>query len=218
MKPRILLSASVNNINYINAVAGCGGIPVASYLPDVSTDYDGLILCGGVDIHPNYYHQEIDGTGEIDEARDAVEFALAKAFIEAGKPVLGICRGLQLLNVYFGGTLIQDLKNSCEHTSKADYDLIHKVTAVEGSVVHSLYGNSFVVNSSHHQAIGVLGKGLTVTMTAENPKVIEGIAHKSLPVLAIQWHPERMCFEKERSDTVNGAALIQYFVDLCKTV
>ena len=218
MKPRILLSASANNINYINAVAGCGGIPFASYLPEVNTDFDGLILCGGVDIHPHYYHQEIDGTGEIDEARDAAEFALAKAFIEAGKPVLGICRGLQLLNVYFGGTLIQDLDNANEHTSKADYDLIHPVHAAEGSVVHSLYGSSFVVNSSHHQAIGVLGKGLTVTMTAESPRVIEGIAHETLPVLAVQWHPERMCFEKERSDTVNGAALIQYFVDLCKTM
>ena len=217
MKPRILLSASPNNANYINAVQSCGGTPVAAYLPDLSTDFDGLILCGGVDIHPSYYHQEIDGTGEINGPRDVSEFALAKAFIEAGKPVLGICRGLQLLNVYFGGTLIQDLPNAHEHTSKADYDLIHRVQAVPGSVVHSLYGNSFVVNSSHHQAIGKLGEGLTVTMTAENPKVIEGIAHETLPVLAVQWHPERMCFERERSDTVNGAALIRYFVDLCKT-
>lgn len=216
MKPRILLSASPNNANYINAVKGCGGIPFASYLPEVDTAYDGLILCGGVDIHPNYYRQEINGTGEIDIKRDVCEFALAKAFIEAGKPVLGICRGLQLLNVYFGGTLIQDLNNACEHTSKADYDLIHPVQAVPGSVVHSLYGNSFVVNSSHHQAIGRLGDGLTVTMTAENPKVIEGVAHETLPVLAVQWHPERMCFKKERSDTVNGASLIQYFIDLCK--
>ena len=139
MKPRILLSASANNINYINAVAGCGGIPFASYLPEVNTDFDGLILCGGGDIHPHYYHQEIDGSGEIDEARDDAEFALAKAFIEAGKPVLGICRGLQLLNVYFGGTLIQDLDNANEHTSKAGYDLIHPVHAAEGSVVHALF-------------------------------------------------------------------------------
>ena len=215
MKPRILLSASPNNANYINAVKGCGGIPFAAYLPEVNTDFDGLILCGGVDIHPNYYRQEIDGTGEIDAQRDAAEFALAKAYIEDGKPVLGICRGLQLLNVYFGGTLIQDLKNAREHTSRADYDLIHAVQAVEGSIVHTLYGDSFVVNSSHHQAIGRLGDGLTVTTTAENPCVIEGIAHETLPILAVQWHPERMCFEKERSDTVNGAALIQYFVDLC---
>jgi putative glutamine amidotransferase len=120
--------------------------------------------------------------------------------------------------VYFGGTLIQDLDNANAHTSKAGYDLIHPVHAAEGSVVHALYGGSFVVNSSHHQAIGVLGNGLTVTMTTENPRVIEGIAHETLPVLAVQWHPERMCFEKERSDTVNGAALIQYFVDLCKTM
>ena len=217
MKPRILLSGSADNTNYINAVKNCGGIPHAAYLPQVSTDYDGLILCGGVDIHPSYYHQEIDGTEQIDEQRDAVEFALAKAFIEAGKPVLGICRGLQLLNVYFGGTLIQDLEHASEHTSRADFDLIHRVCAVQGSVVHTLYGESFVVNSSHHQAIGKLGDGLQITMSADNPRVIEGIAHKKLPVLAVQWHPERMCFEKERKDTVDGSALIQYFVDLCKS-
>ena len=211
MKPRILLSASANNANYINAVQGCGGIPYASYLPEVNTDFDGLILCGGVDIHPSYYHQQIDGTGEIDTNRDICEFALAKAFIEAGKPVLGICRGLQLLNVYFGGTLIQDLENASEHTSRADFDLIHRVHAVQGSVVHRLYGDSFVVNSSHHQAIGILGSDLTVTMTAENPRVIEGFAHNTLPVLAVQWHPERI-WDIEAS----SAKLFQAFLEACR--
>ena len=191
MKPRILLSGSADNTNYINAVNGCGGIPFASYLPEVNTDYDGLILCGGVDIHPSYYHQEIDGTGEIDGPRDVSEFALAKACIEAGKPVLGICRGLQLLNVYFGGTLIQDLPNAHEHTSKADYDLIHAVQAVPGSVVHSLYGDSFVVNSSHHQAVKDVAKGFRVTAKAPDG-TIEAMENADASVLCVQWHPERM--------------------------
>lgn len=216
MKPRILLSGSSDNTNYINAVNGCGGIPFASYLPEVSLAYDGLILCGGVDIHPKYYNEEIDGSHQIDLERDAVELALAKAYIEAGKPVLGICRGLQLLNVYFGGSLIQDLENANEHASGAEYDLIHAVRAEEGSVVQKLYGDSFVVNSSHHQAIGKLGEGLKVTMRTEDGRVIEGIEHKTLPILAVQWHPERMCFEKERSDTINGSHLIRYFIEMCK--
>lgn len=217
MKPRILLSGSANNTNYINAVNGCGGIPFASYLPEVSTDFDGLILCGGGDIHPKYYGQEIDGSDHIDLERDAVEMALAKAYIEAGKPVLGICRGLQLLNIYFGGTLIQHLENAREHSSYAEYDLVHNVCAEEGSIVRKLYGDVFCVNSSHHQAIGELGKGLKATMRTEEGRVIEGIEHETLPVFAVQWHPERMCFEKERNDTVNGSELIRYFIEMCKT-
>ena len=216
MKPRILLSGSANNENYINAVNGCGGIPFASYLPEVSLDYDGLILCGGGDIDPKHYGQEIDGSVSIDPERDAVELALAKAYIEAGKPVLGICRGLQLLNVYFGGTLIQHLENYREHTSGADYDLVHNVRAEEGSIAYDLYGANFTVNSSHHQAIGKLGEGLKVTMRTADGKVIEGIEHEAFPVFAVQWHPERMCFEKARRDTVDGSLLIRHFIEMCK--
>lgn len=215
MKPRILLSGNKNNDNYINAVTGCGGIPFASYLPEVRLDFDGLILCGGGDIAPERYGEDNKGSYSIDPERDAVELALAKAYISAGKPVLGICRGLQLLNVYFGGSLIQHLDSYREHTSGADYDLAHQVRAEEGSIAHKLYGREFTVNSSHHQAIGTLGEGLKVTMRTTDGKVIEAIEHETLPVFAVQWHPERMCFAKERPDTVNGSALIRHFIEMC---
>lgn len=216
MKPRILLSGNANNDNYINAVNGCGGIPFASYLPEVSFDYDGLILCGGGDIEPWRYGQELNGSNTMDPERDAIELALAKAYVEAGKPVLGICRGLQLLNVYFGGTLIQHLDCYREHSSGADHDLAHEVCAERGSVVQKLYGDAFRVNSSHHQAIDKLGEGLKVTMRTADGKVIEGIEHETLPVLAVQWHPERMCFAKAREDTVDGSELIRYFIEMCR--
>ena len=216
MKPRILLSGNANNDNYINALNGCGGVPFASYLPEISLDYDGLILCGGGDIEPWRYGEELNGSNSMDPERDALELALVKAYVEAGKPILGICRGLQMLNVYFGGTLIQHLDCYQEHTSGANFDLAHDVRAEEGSILHNLYGEAFRVNSSHHQAIGKLGEGLKVTMRTADGQVIEGIEHETLPIFAVQWHPERMCFAKEREDTVNGSAVIRYFLEMCK--
>lgn len=216
MKPKILLSTGTGYNFYVDAVTGCGGIPTPQYLPQPDLSYDGLILCGGGDIHPKYFGEEIDGSRDIDLARDEAEFALAKAYIEAGKPVLGICRGHQLLNVYFGGTLYQDLENAREHSSFADYDLIHPVTAVKGSLLASLFGRSFTVNSSHHQAVKKVGNGLKVTLTTDNHSVVEGIEHESLPILGVQWHPERMCFRKQRSDTADGSEIFKYFIRLCQ--
>ena len=216
MKPRILLSASSSNENYINAVTKCGGIAHAEYLPKVDLNYDGLILCGGGDIHPEYYGEEIDGSANIDLQRDAAEFALAQAYIDAGKPVLGICRGHQLLNVYFGGTLYQDLENAREHASFAEHDLVHLVHASKDSLFEKLYGSEFTVNSWHHQAVKKVGEGLRATLMSYDGSVVEGIEHESLPVFAVQWHPERMCFEKQRTDTVDGSEVIRHFVRLCK--
>lgn len=215
MKPKILLSCGSSCDNYVIAVLECGGIPTAKYLPELDTSYDGLILCGGGDIDPRYYDEETDGSRNIDHNRDEAEFALAKAYIEMGKPVLGICRGHQVLNVYFGGSLYQDLSNAAAHSSFANQDLIHSVTAEEGSLLFSLYGSEFVTNSSHHQAIKVLGKGLKATLHACQGGTVEAVEHEYLPVLGVQWHPERMCFRNKREDTADGSAIFRYFISLC---
>ena len=215
-KPRILLSTSKLMKSYEDAVNGCGGIAVAKYLPEVDLDYDGLILCGGSDMDPSYYGEEVNGSVEIDNTRDQIEIALLQAYVDAGKPVLGICRGHQLINVFFGGSLYQHIENAHEHTTGTNYDTSHVVKAAEGSVAEQLYGKEFAVNSYHHQAIKELGKGLKVTMMTADNRVIEGVEHCSLPVLAVQWHPERMCFADRREDTVDGRAIFDYFVDLCR--
>lgn len=199
---------------YCEAVNGCGGIATAKYLPEIDTSYDGLILCGGNDSDPKYYGEEINGAVNIDYERDAVEFALADAFIKGGKAVMGICRGHQLLNIFFGGTLYQDLKNANAHSSFADYDLVHTVNAKKGSIVHKLYGECFRVNSYHHQGIKKLGENLIPTAFADN--IIEAFEHSILKVLGVQWHPERMCFSKSRTDTVDGSEMFKYFIELCK--
>ena len=160
MEPRILLSVNSKRDNYIDAVNNCGGIAVPQYCPDVSTEYDGLIICGGNDIDPAYYNEKMNGSVNIDAKRDMAEFALAKAFAEKKKPIFGICRGCQLLNVAFGGNLYQDISNASEHCSFSDYDLVHKVTVKKDSFLYKMYGVEFSVNSFHHQAIKNLATDL----------------------------------------------------------
>lgn len=215
MKPRILLSVNSKRENYIEAVNNCGGIAVAKYCPDISTEYDGLIICGGNDIAPVYYNENMNGAVNIDVKRDKAEFALVKAFAEKKKPIFGICRGCQLLNVAFGGSLYQDISNASEHCSFGDYDLVHKVTVNKNSFLYTMYGAEFSVNSFHHQAIKDVGDGFEVMATADNT-TIEGIVHKELPIFGVQWHPERMCFANKREDTVDGSEMFEFFINLCK--
>ena len=213
-KTRILLSGKNNMQNYVDAVNAAGGEATAKYLPEISTDYDGLILCGGADIDPKYYHQENQGSVGIDPQRDAVEFALLKAYVDAGKPVLGICKGHQLINVFFGGSLHQDLPEKHLHTSGQGIDLTHPITASENSMLWRLYGSSFVVNSSHHQAVNHLGDGLRATAWWDNT-YIEAFEHCSLPIYGVQFHPERMCLSKARPDTIDGIKIFEWFLRVC---
>ena len=214
-KIKILFSCGAGIQNYIDAVNNSGAEATADYLPHIDTSYDGLILCGGNDIDPARYSEEINGAVDIDFKRDSVEFALLEAYINAGKPVMGICRGHQLINVFFGGSLYQDLPDADLHVRKNGQDSVHVVTATKDSVVGKLYGDSFATNSSHHQGIKELGAGLLAT-AYWNSKYIEAIEHTSYPIFGVQWHPERMCFNNVREDTVCGADIIKYFIEICK--
>ena len=211
MKPRILVLANEKSENYVKAIEACNSIAVPKYLPDISTDFDGLLLCGGSDILPSYYGQEINGAKGFDVERDRTEMELTKVFLDTGKPILGICRGLQLLNVVLGGTLIQDLSNKEAHASSSG-DLVHPIMA--DGFLKELYQESFYVNSSHHQAINTLGNGLIAT--AWDGSVIEAIQHKDKPYFAVQFHPERMCLDHQREDTVDGLKIFEFFINLCK--
>jgi len=215
MKPKILVSASANFSVYSALVNDAGGIAEASYLPKIDTSFDGLLLCGGNDSHPKFYGEEIDGSVDIDLERDEVELALTDAFVKAGKPIFGICRGCQLLNIYFGGTIIQDLPNATCHRTTKEHRIIHNVTAQKGSIAEKIYGKEFPVNSYHHQAIKKLGDGLEIIMTCEDG-VVEGVIHKTLPVLAVQWHPERMRPNVLPEGVVDGLKIFEYFIKLCK--
>ncbi|MBO5868311.1 MAG: gamma-glutamyl-gamma-aminobutyrate hydrolase family protein [Oscillospiraceae bacterium] len=214
MSTRILISGKLNLENYIDAIAAAGGTAVGGYLPEIDLSCDGLLLCGGVDIHPNYYNEDINGSVDIDDARDTAEFALIKAFVEAGKPVFGVCRGCQLMNVYFGGSLHQHMFNTVLHRSGATLAREHDVVAAPDSVFASMYGSRFVVNSIHHQAVKTLGSDLEATMWSDDG-IVEGFAHKHLPVFAVQWHPERLIIPEQRRHAVDGVKIFSYFIDMC---
>lgn len=204
------------------------GILVGGGLPLLATDAgqedasqlarraDGLFLSGGMDVTPHCYAQTaMDACGPVDNKRDLLEIMLVRAFIQAGKPILGICRGCQMLNVYFGGTLYQDISTQTGYDHP--YDSIHDVTAVHGSILERLFGSDFTVNSLHHQAIRTLGKDLVPIAYAKNGPFVEAYVHKELPVLATQWHPERMTgvirMTKEGPDM---KPLFQYFIAMCR--
>lgn len=199
--------------DYSMAMMQLGAEPVVIWDEFDVSEFDGLLLPGGLDIHPSRYGQQDIACGLTDEALDEVQFNAAEAFIKAGKPVLGICRGHQLLNVYFGGTLIQHIDTAPDHMKIDDQDNVHGSSAED--YIAGLYGENPNVNSSHHQAADALGDGLIVVQRAEDG-VVEAMKHESLPVISVQWHPERMCFSYAREDTVDGSAVLQYFLDMCK--
>ncbi len=214
-KIRLLLSGKTRIEYYIDAVERLGAEAISDYPPTIDTQYDGLILCGGSDVNPKYYNEEINGSVNIDNERDEIEFALLKAYIDAGKPVFGICRGFQLINIYFGGTLYQDIKEADLHKRINKIDSVHSITANENSIVGRLYGQNVSINSAHHQALKDLGKGLRATAYWQD-KYIEAIEHTELPIFAVQWHPERTCFSMARNDTCDGSKLFEYFIKLCE--
>ena len=149
---------------------------------------DGLLLSGGGDIHPSYYGDpRTIQLHAVDLKRDAREWELMRQFCARKKPVFGICRGIQLIDVFFGGTLFRHLGTAYLHDGT-----IHNVVTSEDSILRPILGEILPVNSYHHQAIRTLGDGLRVAAVSEADGVIEAIEHETLPVLAVQWHPERM--------------------------
>lgn len=214
MRPRILLSVELEAEKYIHAVELAGGTAEAQNCPAVDLSYDGLIVCGGRDVNPALYGEDINGAVEIDFQRDTAELALIQAYVEAGKPVFGICRGCQIMNVYFGGSLHQHLENTCQHRSETKVDRTHSIEAADNSLAQKLYGKRYIVNSVHHEAVKELGRGLIVTEVSDDG-IIEGFQHESLPIFAVQWHPERLV-ETEDAETVDGLKIFEYFVSLCK--
>jgi putative glutamine amidotransferase len=119
---------------------------------------------------------------------------------------------MQLLNIYFGGTIHQHLATAPTHAPEVHGNyLAHGVTALEDSPCRALYGAAFSINSHHHQGIKALAPGLKITMLAEDG-VAEEVVHTSLPIWAVQWHPERMCLRFARPDTVDGLPVLKRFV------
>jgi putative glutamine amidotransferase len=186
--------------DYSRAVAMAGGLPVGlsrdARVDAIVERIDGLVLSGGADVDPARYGQgPTPECGTVEIERDAWELALVEVALTAGIPVFGICRGIQVLNVARGGTLIQDLP-----VDEGDGHLrlhvgrevaVHAVKLEPGSLAASVYGTEVEVNSLHHQAVGELGSGLVATGHSPDGTV-EALEMPGSPVFGVQWHPEML--------------------------
>lgn len=204
------------NESYSKALANAGAIVVigAEQNPEELAELcDGLVLCGGPDVESWRFGEEVlNSTVKADPQRDVFEFALTKAFITKNKPILAICRGFQLLNIELGGTLYQDIVEQLGYIH-SNAELRHFITALEGSILHNLFGKTFKVNSTHHQAIKELGKGLKATAYSVEG-IIEAYEHDTLPIIGIQFHPERLTGEYYDGRTPDFAPYFKYFISI----
>ncbi|HEY5610860.1 MAG TPA: gamma-glutamyl-gamma-aminobutyrate hydrolase family protein [Thermoanaerobaculia bacterium] len=208
-------------VTYVEAVKRAGGVPVVippqpENVEDVVGGLDGVLLAGGEDCDPSVYGEEPHPNCKaMDARRQANDLALAKAARDLRVPALGICLGVQMMNVAAGGTLIQDIAsqhdNAMEHASDPTDRRRHEVRVHEGTRLESIIGSGAMnVNSSHHQAVKRAGAGLRVTAQATDG-IIEGLEDPDHPFyVGVQWHPEDMNGEGSASK------LFQAFIEAAR--
>lgn len=216
----------VTNAN-IKAIYEAGGIPVIlPYLSEnpeleqIADQIDGLYATGGDDIDPTLFGEEPHpNLGTIIPKRDQFEIALVEKMLEKSKPILGVCRGSQILNIAAGGDMYQDIyaqidKDLLQHSQNAPREHgSHFVHVLKGSLLHQITGiEKFRVNSIHHQANRNVPASFQISGKASDD-VIEAIESKGHPfVLGVQWHPEAMA---EAGDQTS-LKIYQHFVEACK--
>ncbi len=237
MRPIIGLTVSIQSdegklytpTSYTKAIIEAGGLPVllnvtrdAEMIEQYAALVDGVLFSGGDDVNPATYGEEqIWGCGDIVPMRDDFEISLLHTLMEKypEKPILGICRGTQVLNVAMGGTLYQDLRSQVEgcirHQQQQNSHYgSHSADIVEGSKLAEIYGGTkTTVNSFHHQAVKDIGEGLIVTARASDG-VVGGFEKPDHPYfVAVQWHPERLV---EGPHHPEHKPLFKSFVDACR--
>lgn len=219
----------MSTVDYSAIVKQAGGLPLLipilaletdEFIVDYINSIDGLILSGGPDIDPSLYGQQPkEGLKDTVIKRDQFELKLLKYALKTNTPVLGICKGIQLINVFFGGQLYQDLGNEWESkinhcgSFKDKTKVIHEVTFQEESELFKIFKtNKIKVNSFHHQGISIVGDDLIPIAFSED-QLVEGVIYKKSPyILGIQWHPEMM-FENHK-EQLN---LMKYFINKTKS-
>lgn len=202
MKKILLTAGDHLPAGYLRALQRLGAEPVLATPETDLAQFDGLLLCGGGDPEPALFGEKNQGSYGISRERDQLELSCIHAFLKAEKPILGICRGNQMLNIAFGGTLVQHLPTA-EHHLAPGRDVFHEIRT--DGILRKLYGRRLMANSSHHQGLGKIGRGMKVLAVAEDG-VVEAIGHERLPVLGVQFHPERM---------EHGAPIFETFLKHC---
>ena len=204
MKRIGVTTSDTNFQNYPNWISGEGvEVVQLSYTEKNIQDFDscdGFVLTGGIDVHPAFYQNarvDYPNTTVFNKSRDLFEMQVFEYARKQNKPVLAICRGLQLVNIALGGNLIQDLQENgfTNHRKGPDGDREHKIEVKPGTLLAQIAGvQQGFVNSAHHQGLDQIAEGLTVSAFSEDG-VVEAIEYKEANkpfLLAVQWHPERM--------------------------
>ncbi len=217
--------------NYINAIQEFGGEPLVfasldrsvrahhAAIPEYLDQIDGLLLPGGGDINPCLYFQERHrNVRGVSRSRDALEIWLFQNALEANLPVLGICRGIQIMSVAMRGSLYQDIADTVPrdtlcHTRVDGTDSRHDIEIDDGSLLRHIVGSRGAeVNSAHHQAVDAGGEGLVVTARSTEDGIIEAIERPDKRfMLGVQYHPERMLKARELRE--HGAKLFTAFIE-----
>ena len=209
-----------SNDNYVMSVSRAGGIPyilpVVSDLQSIKKQVesmDAIVLSGGYDINPLIYGEEpATGLGTICPERDDYDINVAKFSLEMNKPLLGVCRGLQVLNVASGGTLIQDIsaiKENLKHLQSAKPDLAtHTIDIETETNLHRIIGKSAGVNSFHHQAAKKIAPGYLVSARSKDG-IVEAIEKEDGFAVGVQWHPEIMAVSDDAMLGLFRALILQ---------
>ncbi|GEO22437.1 gamma-glutamyl-gamma-aminobutyrate hydrolase family protein [Cyclobacterium qasimii] len=224
--PKNLAYVECDMFNYVSQK---GILPVL--LPDlpmnqlkpILEELDGFVFQGGSDLAPETYNEKpiVEGKWLGDAYRDAYELRIMDYAVKQGKPVLAICRGFQLMNVYFGGSLYQDIATqmpaAIQHRDAEKYDgLIHEIVFEKGKTLDSIYTGvgKAVVNSVHHQGIKNIGEGLEILAMSKEDGIIEALQNKEGNVLGVQWHPEFSV--GKGAPLLDPLKLYEYFIDKVK--
>ena len=220
---RFGIAANNISVTYTEAVEKAGGLTMIlpfsqkpDILPLLVEKADGFLFTGGIDVDPAFYGEKgIAGLGAVNLELDRFQMAVLQEVMTLQKPVLAICRGIQLINVALGGSLFQDIPSqfpgtALKHMQDAlSYGVDHPVIIEPGSRLFDLFGPRIMVNSRHHQSIKAIGKDLIITARAPDG-VIEAAQHKTLPMDLVQWHPELML--RQNNDMLR---LFESFINRC---
>jgi len=197
--------------DYANSVRRAGGLPILAVhvegdeIEELLDAVDAVLISGGQDMDPDCYGQDNSSSWKPNRQSDEFDIALTRAALQRGMPILGVCRGAQVLNVAMGGDLLQEVQTEGGGAHPTYPEMRpeprthrHDVDVVAGTRLAGIYGDGVMtVNSLHHQAIGALGDGLRVAATAPDGVVeaIEAIEGSEIDAVAVQWHPEMLADE-----------------------